>query len=80
MSSIHDTWREEFRPLIARAIAEAGITDPRRTRAALKAAYPFQWRRLCPGRIWADEVRRILAGDVPVEHRGQLDLFAGGEQ
>ncbi len=75
MSSIHDQWREEFRPLIARAIAEQGLADPRRLRAALRAAYPLPWARLCPGRVWREEARKAIAGELPPGQRQQLDLF-----
>jgi hypothetical protein len=79
VSAIHEKWREEFRPLIERAIAETGLGDPKRLRAALRAAYPLPWARLCPGRVWQQEARRAIAGELPPEQRGQIDLFAGLE-
>lgn len=79
------SWRDRARPIIAKVIAEIGLTDMKRLRKAISEAYPFGPREMHPYKIWCDEVRRQLGlkvvkdrKGVPVEVKplaGQQELF-----
>lgn len=55
------TQRNEAAPIIAKIIAEVGITDEKLLRKRLKEAYPFGTRAYHPYKIWRDEIKRQLA-------------------
>lgn len=83
-----DTYRDHFRPIIARVLRiNAGQTQAK-TNQALRDAFPMGQRAMHPYKIWLDEIRvqRGLKKDkrrkrgepVPVKSsKGQGGLFDG---
>jgi hypothetical protein len=51
------TWRDKFRPYIAKILADLGDTDIKTKRKALRDAYPLAARTHWPYKVWCDEVR-----------------------
>jgi hypothetical protein len=78
------TWRDHFRPRIARVIAEVGTDDMPALRRALRDAFPAGERRYHPYKIWLHEIR-VQLGLVKMWSRqrekakqpcdGQQELF-----
>ena len=51
------TWRDRFRPLIAKIIQENEGSDMKTLRKALRAAFPVAPRAFHPYKIWLDEIK-----------------------
>jgi hypothetical protein len=50
------TWRDKFRPIVARVIAENGGADAKALKAALRDAYPCEERMGWTYKVWLDEI------------------------
>jgi hypothetical protein len=78
------TWREHFRPRIAKVITEVGTDDMPALRRALRDAFPAGERQYHPYKIWLHEIR-VQLGLVKMWSRqrekakqpcdGQQELF-----
>jgi hypothetical protein len=51
------TWRDHYRPVIAKVISEVGISDMKALRKALREAFPNPPRKFHPYKIWLDEIK-----------------------
>ncbi len=65
-------WRTIAARVIDRVLDDVGIDKEERTRAALRAAYPFGERKYYPYRVWLDECKRRVAD------RRRLNGFVSG--
>lgn len=52
------TWRDKFRPIIARVLSECEGKTEKEVRGALRAACPLGVRAHWPYKVWLDEIRR----------------------
>jgi len=77
--SAQSTWRDHCRPIIAKVISEVGAEDMKVLRAALRAAYPYKYRRMWPYKVWCDEIRVQLGTKKTKptieDSPGQIHLF-----
>ena len=69
------SWRDMARPIIAKVIAEVGLSDPGRLKRALFDAYPFGQRAYHPYRIWLDEIK-VQTGKKPGMSRSDAQRLA----
>lgn len=81
-----DNWRDRFRPLIAKVLAENDGKPEGELRQALRDAFPQGPRKYWPYKVWLDEIRvqrgmktdrRIKKGErrAVVSLPGQIGLF-----
>ena len=51
------TWREHYRPIIAKIIEDVGTEDMSKLRKAFRDAFPSPPRKYHPYKMWLDEIR-----------------------
>jgi len=61
------TWREHFRPIIAKVIKDTGTIDMRLLRKKLRQAFPVPPRQYHPYKIWLDEIQVQLGLKKPTK-------------
>lgn len=77
-----ESWRDRFRPMIAKLIEECGDMTVDEKRKALRGSFPDTFRGNFPYKVWCDEVKvqlklKVNWREKQVESaKGQKDLFA----
>lgn len=73
------TWRDHFRPIIAKVLEETSGLSEKKIRAALRAACPLGMRKYWPYKVWLSEIRIQRAR--PARNRVEyVPLFEGLDQ
>jgi hypothetical protein len=73
------TWREQYRPIIAKVIAAHGGVESKELRQALRDAFPSGPREYHPYRIWLDEIRKQLSQptETPLDVKRPIEPLPG---
>lgn len=79
---MNKTWRDSFRPLIARIIHEVGTDNMPKLRKALRYEFPIRPRKYYPYKIWLDEIQ-IQLGPTKAKKRAKKtrqEMLAAGQR
>lgn len=72
------TWRDHYRPIIAKVIEDVGVDDMKKLRKALCDAFPSPPKKYHPYKVWLDEIKVQLGtkkGKPMRDIEGQGSLF-----